>query len=246
VALGGHRCEIKSYLITRRPQISAMRQDPALLLDASALIASDQFASDSRSDSDVYVFGFLSGLVAAAQRDIGKARQAGQPVCLVHALPQEWARPQAWQPLGLVLKSEHEAPVTLEINGQDGERGYISERVSLPPLERIELASPFHSLTCLRADGPPAARIGLYSATRRETYLVPPGEWGNIWVYGMEIWLTGYVTHEEFRRRASLLEQGSQVFQYKETRTKNLAMAVMDLHPLDELLERVRGWQERR
>jgi hypothetical protein len=36
------------------------------------------------------------------------------------------------------------------------------------------------------------------------------------------------------------VEQGSQVFQYKETRTRNLAVPVVDLHPLDELLERVR------
>jgi hypothetical protein len=244
VSLGGHRCDVRSFLITRRPQISSMRRDPGVMLGAPALIPSDQFAGEMRSDQDVYVFAFLSGLVAAAQEDIERARAAGQPVCLIHTLPAEWTRPQVWHPLDLVLKSEAEDPLTVEIGGQNAERDYITERVSLPPRERVELVSPFHSVACLQAGRLPAARIGLHSAPRQETYLVPPAEWGNIWIYGMEIWLAGYVTQEEFRRRASFVEQGSQVFQYKETRIKNLAVPVMDLHPLAELLERVRAWQQ--
>jgi len=244
VALGGHRCDVKSFLITRRPQISSMRRDPGVMLGAPALIPSDQFAGEMRSDQDVYVFAFLSGLVAAAQQDIERAREAGQPACLIHALPFEWTRPQVWHPLNLVLKSEAETPVTVEIGGQNAGRDYITERVTLPPRERVELGSPFHSVACLQAERLPAARIGLHSSARHETHLVPPGEWGNIWIYGMEIWLAGYVTREEFRRRASAVEQGSQVFQYQETRTRNMAVPVRDLHPLNELLERVRAWQE--
>jgi hypothetical protein len=244
VALGGHRCDVKSFLITRRPQISSMRRDPGVMLGAPALIPSDQFAGEMRSDQDVYVFAFLSGLVAAAQQDIERAREAGQPACLIHALPLEWTRPQVWHPLNLVLKSEAETPVTVEIGGQNAERDYITERVTLPRRERVELGSPFHSIACLQAERLPAARIGLHSATRHETHLVPPGEWGNIWIYGMEIWLAGYVAHEEFRRRASFVEQGSRVFQYQETHTRNLAVPVRDLHPLNDLLERVRAWQQ--
>jgi hypothetical protein len=243
VALGGHRCDVKSFLITRRPQIVSMRRDPGVMLGAPALIPSDQFASETRSDQDLYVFAFLSGLVAAAQEDIEMAREADQPVCLIHPLPMEWTRPQVWHPLELVLKSEGETPLSVEVGGQNAERDYITERVTLPPLERVRLESPFHSVACVRVESLPVARIGLHSAARRETYLVPPAGWGNIWIYGMEIWLAGYVTHEEFRRRASFVEQGSQVFQYKETRTKNLAVPVMDLHPLGELLERVRVWE---
>jgi len=246
VALGGHRCDVKGFLISRRPQIVSMRHDPGVMLAAPALIPSDQFASDTHSDQDLYLFAFLCGLVAAAQEDIQKAWGAGQPACLLHTLPMEWTRSPLWHPLELVLKSEAETPLTVEVGGQNAERDYITERVTLPPLERVELALPFHSVACLRAETLPVARIGLHSAARHETYLVSPAAWGNIWIYGMEIWLAGYVTHEEFRRRAAFVEQGSQVFQYKETRTKNLAMPVMDLHPLRELLERAREWEERR
>lgn len=246
VRLGGHRCDVKSFLITRRPQISSMRRDPGVMLDAPALIPSDEFVGEPRSDQDLYLFAFLSGLVAASREDIQRAHGAGQPACLVHALPMDWSRPQAWHPLNLVLKSEAGVPVTVEVGGQDSERETITERVTLPPLERVELASPFHSVAWLQSEQLPGARIGLHSAARHETHLVPPADWGNIWIYGLEIWLAGCVTHEEFRRRASFVEQGSHVFQYKETHTRNLAVPVRDLHPLNELLERVREWRENR
>jgi hypothetical protein len=243
VSLGGHRCDIKSFLITRRPQISAMRRNPALMLAAPALIPSEQFAGETHSDQDLYLFAFLSGLVAASQEDINKAREAGHPACLVHAPPPEWAQPHVWHPLGLVLKSESETPITLEVGGLDADRGYITERVALPPLERVELSSPFHSVASMRAESLPAARIGLHSLTRQQTYLIPPLEWGNIWIYGMEIWLAGFISHDEFRRRASFVEQGTQVFQYKQTHTRNLAVSMADLHPLAELFDRVRTWE---
>jgi hypothetical protein len=80
VSLGGHRCDVKSYLITRRPQISDIRQNRAILLRAPALIPSDQFAAETHSDQDLYLFAFISGLVAASQEDIQKAVEAiGQP-----------------------------------------------------------------------------------------------------------------------------------------------------------------------
>ena len=76
-----------------------------------------------------------------------------------------------------------------------------------------------------------------------EAYIIDPFGWGNIWVYGMEIILTGYIPREEFRRKSSLIQPGSRVFQYNKTRTKNLAVPVADLKPLPELFERVKEWE---
>jgi hypothetical protein len=39
VSLGGHRCDLKSYFITRRPQISAIRRDPSILLRPLSYLA---------------------------------------------------------------------------------------------------------------------------------------------------------------------------------------------------------------
>ena len=71
-------------------------------------------------------------------------------------------------------------------------------------------------------------------------------EWGNIWIYGMDIWLTGYIVHEEFRRKASPIFAGSRVFQYSKTQTKNMSVPVADLRSLNELFGRVKEWEDDR
>jgi hypothetical protein len=58
----------------------------------------------------------------------------------------------------------------------------------------------------------------------------------------MDILLAGYLTREEFNRRASFIQAGAREFQYDKTRTKSLAVPVSDLKPLSELFERVRAW----
>ncbi|MBA4380536.1 MAG: hypothetical protein C0393_07685, partial [Anaerolinea sp.] len=73
-----------------------------------------------------------------------------------------------------------------------------------------------------------------------------PHEWGNIWVYGLDIWLTGYMAHEDYRRKASVLPIGSRTFQYDQTRTKNLSVPVTELKPLGGLLAGVKAWEAER
>lgn len=237
VALGGHRCDIKSFLISYREQIRSLSVAPEQLLKAPALVPLDQHAGEEHAPGDVYLFAFLTGLVAAAPDDVRKAAQADRPMYWMHAMPPAWVRPRTWTPLGsLVLKSESDEPLSIELGGQDGAREFITYALELPPHQRVEIKVGFHSLAYVHAGKRPSARLGLYSPARRETYLVAPVGWGNIWVYGMKIFLTGWITKDEFRQRASLLREGSRVFQYDRTRTKNLAVPVVDLRPLEKLL----------
>jgi hypothetical protein len=60
-------------------------------------------------------------------------------------------------------------------------------------------------------------------------------------VYGTDILLAGYLSREEFNRRASFLREGARVFQYDRTRTKNLAVNVCDLKSVSDLLDRVKS-----
>jgi hypothetical protein len=83
-------------------------------------------------------------------------------------------------------------------------------------------------------------RLGLHSPQLKETHIIHSTDWGNIWVYGLDILLTGYLTRGEYNQRASFVREGARVFQYDRTRTKNLAVSVCDLKPLSELLERVK------
>jgi len=244
VSLGGHRCIIKSFLITRRNQITQLRRDPGSLLKAPALVPIDQFASENHKPDDLYLFAFLLGVVAVSQADVGKAIAAGQPVFLIHLLPQAWARPMNWIPLEkLALKSECGTPVTVEIGGQDAGRDFITATLVLPPRQRMLVEKGFHSLAYLHAQRKPEARIGIHSPLHGEPYLIPAYAWSNLWVYGMDITLAGWLTHEEYQRKAKVLNSGALTFQVERTREKNLLVPVEGLNPLGRLLEKVRVWE---
>ncbi len=243
VSLGGRRCDIKSFFISYRNQISALRADPGLALRAPALVPLDQYAADGYSPSDLYLFAFLTGLIAASPTDIQKASGAGLPTHLLHTMPKAWIQPQTWMPLGpLTLKSESEEPLLLEIGGQDAGREFLTRSLQLAPRTRLQVDGDFYSLAYVHVKSRPTARLGIYSPTRRETHLVASVEWSNLWVYGMDICLAGWISREEFRQRASLIQEGSRVFQFNQTRTKNLAVSVSELRPLSELFEHVREW----
>lgn len=244
VSLGGHRCDIKSFLISHREQINSLRTQPELLLKAPALVPLDQYAADGHRDDDLYLFAFMTCLLAASQDDLRKALEAGQPTYLVHAMPKAWTRPRAWGPLGpLALKSESDETLTVEIGGQTGSREFMTRTFVLPPRMRVKVGDEFFALSSVHVHTLPGARVGIHSPVMGEPHLIDPYGWGNIWVYGLEIILTGYIPREEFRRKSSLIQPGSRVFQYNKTRTKNLAVPVADLKPLGRLFEQVRAWE---
>ncbi len=244
VSLGGHRCDLKTFVTSKRNQITAMRRNPALVLRAPALIPEDQFSASNHTEQDLYLFAFLLGLTTNSPEDIQKAVDASQPIYLIHPLRADWSRPQAWAPLGrLTLKSECATPLCVEIGGQDAERNFVTETLTLEPLTRTLAVNNYYSLAYLHSVGIPTARVGLHSLVKGEIYLIQPHEWGNIWIYGMEIWLAGYMAHEEFRRKASAIFAGSRVFQYSKTQTKNLSVPVTDLRSLEDLFKRVKAWE---
>jgi hypothetical protein len=243
VSLGGRRCDIKSFLITYREQISEMKRNPQIVLKAPALVPSDQNASEGHSHQDIYLFAFLSGLVAASKEDVEQTWQPDKPCYWIHVMPDAWNRPERWNPLGaLALKSEAEETLTVEIGGQDAGREMRSLEVQIPPRTRLQVDDRFFSLAYVHAQWPPAARLGLHSPQLKETHIIDPSGWSNIWVYGLDLLLAGYLDRGEFNRRASFIHEGARVFQYNRTRTKNLAVSVYDLRPLSDLLERARAW----
>ena len=243
VSLGGRRCDIKSFLISYREQIAEMKRNPQVVLNAPALVPSDQNAAEGRSDKDIYLFAFLSGLIAASQSDLQKVLHTNQPHYLIHAMPEAWTRPAQWNPLGeLVLKSDSAETQVVEIGGQDERREMRTSVLEIPPRTRVKLDDGFFSLAYVHIKSQPNARIGIHSPTRQETYIISVMDWGNIWVYGTDILLAGYLTREEFNRGARAILPGARVFQYDRTRTKNLAVNVSELKPLADLFERVREW----
>jgi hypothetical protein len=243
VSLGGHRCTLENTLVSHRRQISLLRRERELLLQAPALIPLDQFAAGEGKPDDIQLFAFLLGLVAASRRDVDRAQAAGQPVALVHPLPADWARPSGWIPLGdLVLKSECDHPITIEIDGQDAKRDFVTCMLTLPPRTRLPVPEELYSVSCLRARRPPEARIGIHSPVRGAAYLVSPFDWGNLWIYGMEILLAGWLTRENYRRKAGVLNPGNRTMFSERTREKNLLVPVAELNPLAPLFHKVKAW----
>jgi len=243
VSLGGHRCDLRSTLVSRRREITLLRRERGNLLQAPALIPVEEFAAADRKPDDIQLFAFLLGLVAPSRQDVDRALSAGQPVCLVHPLPMDWRRPSVWVPLEkLALKSECDQPVTVELTGQDAERNFITRAVDLLPRTRTEVPGGFCSLTCLRTGLRPAARIGIHSPLRGDACLVSPYDWGNVWVYGMEILLAGWLTHEDYRRKATVLNPGAHSLLIERTREKNLFVPLEELNPLAPLFSKVKAW----
>ncbi|MCZ2128301.1 MAG: hypothetical protein LC099_11085 [Anaerolineales bacterium] len=237
VTLNGRRCDVKSFLISRREQILQIRADPAVLLEAQALVPSDIHANDGHFYNDLYLFAFATGLLALSSDDLQKALTKKLPHYLTCAAPLTWRRPARWTPFGaLTLKSEADAELIVEVNGQDEMRESKQIVVRLPPRTAVRVDEDFYSLTSLRAQGVPQARVGVRSEARRKTILIAPAEWSNLYVYGMDIFFVGGVSYEELSQRATLLPPNSRTFQYERTQAKNLCLPVSKLKPMQKLI----------
>ena len=247
VSLGGHRCDLQCFMVSQREKISLLRRDPQALLNVPALVPADGHAGSVHSGHDLYVFAFVTGLIAASTTALKKAAETGQPYYLLHVMGAEWSQPPIWKPLGqLAFTSESDGELPIEISGQDAGREFLSRTLRLPPKSKVFADDPFYALTAVHVAGFPNARLEIGSPTRNATHVVRPTEWGNIWVYGMDIYLAGYISHQDFHQQARSIAPNSRVFQDDRTHGKNLAVEVSELNPLSGLFENVRAWDRNR
>ncbi len=247
LALAGRRVDLKTAVINQKAKISRLRRDPAWLLDAAALVPADQLESEALQEGDVYLFAFLAALEASGPAGARRALRADRPVYLLETFEgQGWQGARTWRSLGpLALKSNAAAPVEVEIGGQGREREPLVERLRLQPRQRTVVAGDFYSVLYLHAPALPRAAIGVHSPALKQTRLIAPGDWGNVWVYGLDIWLAGYLTKHEFRKKSKRLPAGSPVKQYDRTHAENWAVPVRALRPVSELLKAARARRAR-
>lgn len=235
ISLGGCRCELVSYFISHKSQVDVLHQEPELLLRAPALIPSDEFAAEYHRSDDLYIFAFVLGMESPARQGMSDASST----FLIHLLPREWSRP--FQPLSLyklMLKSEAESALQVELGGLDGEREFLTGRLELTPGKDTPVEMPFSSLAYVRPLKIPPARLQIFRSDRREAYLISPYGWGNLGFHGLEIVLAGWHSHEKFRRLAGFVNIGSRTLQFDRTRVKNLAVPLNRLEPVSALLDK--------
>jgi hypothetical protein len=244
VSLGGRRCEIKAFFISNHRQITAIKDHPEILLDVPGLVPSDQHAGEGHKGNDLYLFAFVTGQIATSQDELKKAIQTGQPHYLVHLMDQEWRRPRNWNPLGpLMIKSESDEQMFVQIHGQDADRGFVTSTCHLPPHTKFVVNDPFYSLAAVHVRHPLNSRLGI-QGSGRATHVIQPMDWGNIWVHGMGIYFVGFISYQDFRRCAKPIPANSPVFQYHRTRVKSLSVPISQLNPLSHLFDMVREWEK--
>jgi hypothetical protein len=244
LSLGGHHCHLVSTLISQRSRIRSLRGDPACLLQASASIPLDPFVREGQTPHDLFVFAFLLGLAARTPEDQRKIQATGQPHYYMALLPENWSSRQTWAPLDpLTLESDGPEPVKLEMGGQNADRDFIRKIIQLQPNVATPVPKGFYSLAYLHNLVQPAGRIKMRTFGRfPDVHSINPNGWGNLWVYGMEIWLAGWLTQAEFRQRSSLQSAGP----FPGSRAKSLAVPIHELRPLNDLFEQVHAWDENR
>ncbi len=201
-------------------------------MQAPALIASDEFAAEHHRSDDLLLFAFLPGSESVSTSENPSA-------CWIHLLPKNWSRPPRWHLLkDLTIKNESSAPVTVELGGLNFEHEFQTTRLEVLPQKPFRVEDPFYSLAYLRTLRRPEARLGLHLTTVADSYFISPAGWDCLGICGDEIILAGWLSHEEFRRRAAFLPIGSRTFQFDQTRVKNLAVPLDRLEPLSSLLEK--------
>jgi hypothetical protein len=245
LSLAGCHCHLNSYLISRRSQIRSLRSDPAGMLQASALIPLDQFVREGQTSRDLYLFGFLLALTAVTLEDQRKVMAAGQPHYYFSLLPGSWSSPDAWLPLKpLSIQSESAEPVIVELGGQNADRRILNQQITLLPGKPTLAPGDLYSLSYIHMLGHPNTRLQVHSPRFPKAHSIQPTQWVNLWVYGMDIWLMGWLAQSEYRRRSILLPEGQVTFQFERTRAKNLAVPIKDLHPMSDLFEQVHTWDD--
>lgn len=236
LSLAGHRLHLNTTLLTRRGQIRSLRAEPGELLEASTFVPLEQFMQAGQTNHDIYLFAFVLALTAVSQGDQTRIESRGQSHYHLCHPAGSWSRPNVWAPLQpMSLKSEADHPVTIELGGQNAERKFITERMQLLPSTRSLPDKGFHSLAYIHSLDRPSSRLGVSSARFPLAWSIAPTDWGNIWLYGLETWLAGWLTHAEYRHRAVILAAGQETFPYSRIREKSLCVPMQELRPLREL-----------
>jgi hypothetical protein len=243
VTLGGRRCTLKTFFVSRRRDIRLFQHNPDSLFQANFPILRENVFSEHHSDEDIYIFGCLMGLVAGNKRDQKRVRKKGLPFYNIFLPPQPWVNPKRWRSLGsIVLKCDTTLNINLEFGGRDSNRVFVTEQVNLYPHRKQYLDTEFYTLNYVHVLEYPDGKVGVHSHVLNDNFRVRPFEWENLWVYGTKILLIGYITHGEFRRKCTRVSPNTRWLKKKSVRGDYSAMLMGELRPISDLFARVRNW----
>jgi hypothetical protein len=234
LALGGRRTDIETSLIAEREAVKRVMNDPGTLLSLPIQMPARLQPEDLRSGNDLTIFAFLAAGIHGKREELVRAAQNGEPFLCSHIMPEVWHHPNAKTSPGLLsLRYYGESPVAIELYGLDLQREPCVERLTLDPQTRVDSRAAYLSVSCMHASAIPTARVEIHSPVHRGAYTIMPLQWSNVWVYGQEIILAGYLPSEEIW---AIARQASQ----RGIRTAAaLELSAANLYSLPKLLEQV-------
>lgn len=243
ISFGGRRCIPFAQLVCDRGLIEQVHRQPEKLLEGDVYIPEGTPAAATR-DVDIYLFVYLTALVARSRDESEQARLAGNPLYLVYQMPESWSIPKQRAAFGsLVFKTDTTEPAWLELHGLDELNGYQRMELSLPGHERVAASTPFYSLGAVRSAGMLSGPVGIHSQALDDTVLISPFQWGNIWVYGMRLYIAGYITQADFNRHSQRVNAALANLPNPCLRGEAvMRLPASALKPVDDLFVRVRNW----
>lgn len=242
LALGGRKCELRPSMLTHAGGVQSVQADAGWLLGTSALVTPAELSAERLAEEDIFMFGCVTGSVAHSLRETQRAAAHAQPLCLVHIPPRPWLGLGSWRSLGqLVLKSAAKQPLQVELGGLDRAHQKLHCTLLLQPMQRTEVPADFYCLRYVCAADLPDGVLGVHSPALRQTPLITPRQWHNIWFYGLQVHLCGWLNKRDFRSRSVRLAAGTRVRQYVRTEQVLQALEMARLRPLARLLELMRA-----
>jgi hypothetical protein len=233
--VAGWRCVLQCIFLPHQAAPQPAESSLYLIMQAAALVSSEQVIAWVPGNKDVYIFAFITDLV---WRESIQDSMVDRPAYWLVALPQAWSSPRTQAALGrLVLKVDGSSELQISIGGRNLDQQLVSERMILLPGQRVSTKYEYNCLAYLHAHQTPTNRIGISSPDRRLSHVVSPKEWTNAWVQGDAITLAGYMPHPEFSRRSRRLPSFSHNLDSDRGEEKYRMLTVRELRPLHDLLE---------
>jgi hypothetical protein len=216
--IGGRRCSISTELIAQKKEIRTLAKRPERWLYRHIADRSGR-VEPIYAEPDIRIFAALTALVTKGRTDLATAIAAGQPYHLVYPLPPKWSQSEPWKPLGaLSFNVEKDDDIQLELGGLDGRRRFLQTTLHLKPGRQVVELPEFHSIAYLHSVVPPIGRLRAHNPATKQTLVVQPKDWGNLWLYGLQILVLGYVPGT------------------------NTPSTYGELRPLGNLVQRARAW----
>jgi hypothetical protein len=239
VIIWRRRCRLINQLVTHKGTIRKIRKNPAVLNEVPAVTPIEWAIMDNVLEQDLYVFTFVNALVTSDRVEMSRAIEANQPVYPIYPFPIKWIQPPVWFPLGeVVLQSEASHEITLELAGHDIDRNFATRLVNVNPGEITRLKCEFCAIHYLHGDLIPDGRLKVYSSKLDRSVVIHPYSWVNLWVYGMDIFLAGYIPRREYEYLADNLPLGSRIIGSIRTNSVLKALPVGNLYPMSKLFSR--------